>query len=404
MQNKVIYVTSACPYGKGEVWGIREIISLKEAGVEVVVVPRSLKGKQIVYRDAHKILNDILAVSLLDPKAICYFLGRCFSTPVSVFKTLKWIVGYADSFTWLVKALVVTPKSYFVARRLRGKEISHIHAFSSTSVSVVAYILSTELHVPWSITFHSSWKIDDKYKSISTQLASVKFVRAISTEVQNTLDCFTSYRFSDKLKVVHIGVDCETLGNKQIECNRGIFRICTVGGLNSWKGIDISLQAIKELIDRGKDHFQWFFYGDGPLKESLMEMSIRLNIEKYAVFAGSIDNASIISSYQNGDIDLYVQNSICRDGVYEGIPVSIMEAMANGIPVIASDCGGTKELVDSESGTLIEQGNPIMTAEEIIRYMGDHEYRRRQRERALGKVKKEFNSRIIANELIQLFK
>lgn len=404
MKGIILYVTSACPYGSGEVWGIREIISLKESGAKVVIVPRSLKGRQIVYRDAHKILDDILAISLLNTKAICYFLGRCFSTPISVFKTLKWIVGYADSFTWLIKALVVTPKSYFVAKRLRGKEISHIHAFSSTSVSVVAYILSTELHVPWSITFHSSWKIDDKYKSISAQLASVKFVRAISTEIRDTLDRFTRYRFSNKLKVVHIGVDCETSGNKQMERNREIFRICTVGGLNSWKGIDISLQAIKELIDRGKDHFQWLFYGDGPLKESLMEMSVQLNIENYVVFAGSIDNASIISSYQNGDIDLYVQNSIYREGVYEGIPVSIMEAMANGIPVIASDCGGTKELVNSESGTLIKQGDPTMTAEEIIRYMEDNEYRKGQGESAIGKVRKEFNTKIIANNLLQLFK
>ena len=63
--------------------------------------------------------------------------------------------------------------------------------------------------------------------------------------------------------------------------------------------------------------------------------------------------------------------------VPEGIPVSLMEAMSYEIPVIATDCGGTKELVDGKSGILVNQNDPKAIANAIFKLINNNEFRRK---------------------------
>ena len=74
----------------------------------------------------------------------------------------------------------------------------------------------------------------------------------------------------------------------------------------------------------------------------------------YCYFQGNLDHQLLIKKYENNEVDIVVISSI-SERVPEGIPVSLMEAMSYEIPVIATDCGGTKELVDGKSGILVNQ-------------------------------------------------
>ena len=80
-----------------------------------------------------------------------------------------------------------------------------------------------------------------------------------------------------------------------------------------------------------------------------------------------------------------------------------MEAMSYGIPVIASDCGGTKELVDGQSGILVNQNdaNSIMTA--IIKLINNPEYYREVGRNGRNKVKQDFDTEKNGIDLVKMF-
>lgn len=117
--------------------------------------------------------------------------------------------------------------------------------------------------------------------------------------------------------------------------------ILTVGRLVPWKGID-SLIAI--LL-----HFpevRLVIVGEGPLRKTLQDLASSLGVDDRVLFMGGLSKSQVFASLKLADI--FVLNSS-----YEGLPHVILEAMAVGTPVIATDAGGTKEVVNNEKTGLL---------------------------------------------------
>jgi glycosyltransferase involved in cell wall biosynthesis len=121
------------------------------------------------------------------------------------------------------------------------------------------------------------------------------------------------------------------------------------------------------------------------------------------IFAGNIDNSSLMDLYKSRKIDLYVQNSINRFNIHEGIPVSIMEAMSHSIPVIASDCGGINELVNLESGILIKMGDPDETFNAIYNLIKNPKRLTTIGKKGRNKIMEDFDTHKISTQLSREF-
>jgi glycosyltransferase involved in cell wall biosynthesis len=124
--------------------------------------------------------------------------------------------------------------------------------------------------------------------------------------------------------------------------------IVSCSNLISLKRVELIIEALA-LID--SFNIKWIHFGDGMLKESLLAMaevklSVKNNVE--FKFMGNIPNAEIHRFYASNNIDLFVNVSES-----EGIPVSIMEAMSYGIVVLATNVGGTNEIVNEDNGHLL---------------------------------------------------
>jgi colanic acid/amylovoran biosynthesis glycosyltransferase len=402
MKKKIIYVTSRFPFDNWETWAFHEIESLLESNIEVTIIPRSSNGK-LLGEKALNIFKYTISTGYINLNIIINFFIYIFIKPQRIIKYLNWIIKHSNSILDLIKALTIFPKSLYLGSFLKNKGYKHIHAYSTTSVSVVAYILSQELHIPWSITFHSSWHLDAKHmRSTKLQLKSVLFARSISDLVKNDIVQFMGDDFFDKIKTIHIGIKCGNYKKSKIS-NISEIRIVSVGYLLPHKGLDISLIAASLLIKRGFTNFRWTIYGDGPLLSELLRQTKKLNLGDNIIFAGRIDNKQLMKEYKDMNFDLLIQNSVNRFGVSEGIPVSIMEAMAYGIPVIASDCGGTKELIDGKSGILIPQNDPLKLSSEIINITSNYDLLNKISENGRQKVINQFNSKLTAKELIKAF-
>ena len=123
---------------------------------------------------------------------------------------------------------------------------------------------------------------------------------------------------------------------------------------------------------------------------------------KHCYFLGNIDHQQLLSKYENGEVDFVVISSISTK-VPEGIPVSLMEAMSYEIPVIASDCGGTKELVDGQTGILVVQKDYEVIANSIFELIEKPVYRRKIAKNGRNKVVQDFNTLRNADEILRLF-
>lgn len=96
--------------------------------------------------------------------------------------------------------------------------------------------------------------------------------------------------------------------------------------------------------------------------------------------------------YQNKEIDLVVLPSITtKKGEHEGIPVSLMEAMAYQIPVISINTGGIPELLSDGAGTIVEEKSPVKLSQAIIKAMKEGNFAKELSKNAYRKIREKFN-------------
>jgi glycosyltransferase involved in cell wall biosynthesis len=162
--------------------------------------------------------------------------------------------------------------------------------------------------------------------------------------------------YKNIFNVANLGVRDPGFVTKQSD--DAIFRIVSCSEMVPVKRLELLIYGLKNLGDLKKNYlFSWVHIG-GPLDtkiEKFAEMTLPQNIE--CRFLGVIPNSDVINFYKNNPIDIFINVSQS-----EGLPVSIMEAQACGIPVIASAVGGNKEIINEKVGILL---NADPTPEEI---------------------------------------
>jgi glycosyltransferase involved in cell wall biosynthesis len=120
--------------------------------------------------------------------------------------------------------------------------------------------------------------------------------------------------------------------------------ICFIGRLAEEKGVRYLIKAMMG-VKKEWDGIQLYIVGDGPLRSGLEELSRQLGLMDDTAFVGHTD--SVLSYYQ--EADLFVLPSLS-----EGLPLSLLEALSCGLPVIATAVGGSREIVDphDEAGSI----------------------------------------------------
>lgn len=170
--------------------------------------------------------------------------------------------------------------------------------------------------------------------------------------------------FSSKFETAYLGTYDHGTGNAGDD-DQNRFRIVSCSRLSEVKRVTLIIDALKLLENSGVD-IEWTHIGGGELLEKTREYAAA-NIAwmKYN-FLGTVPNTEVYNYYHNNKVDLFVNVSSS-----EGLPVSIMEATSFGIPIVATDVGGTNEIViPGVSGSLlIENFKPVELANEIKRFI-----------------------------------
>ncbi|EXJ23344.1 Alpha-1,4-N-acetylgalactosamine transferase PglJ [Alkalibacterium sp. AK22] len=175
-------------------------------------------------------------------------------------------------------------------------------------------------------------------------------------------DILHTYKLSSE-KVTHIynPLDIDTIIKQSFEGNpypEGLIHLLAVGRLSYQKGFDILLEAVR-IVLQTEPTVHLTVIGEGSLKQELSTLSEKLEIDQHVQFLGFKKNPYPYYRYA----DAYILSSR-----WEGFPNSLLEALACGTKVVATDCpSGPREiLLDNAYGTLVPASDPQALAEGIL--------------------------------------
>jgi glycosyltransferase involved in cell wall biosynthesis len=135
--------------------------------------------------------------------------------------------------------------------------------------------------------------------------------------------------------------------------------------------------------------------GEGPLQDNLKRMSVDLGIERWVLFTGPrLDIPELLKLF-----DIYVLPSVS-----EGLPMVLLEAMAAGCPIIATEVGGVPKAVHhGENGSLVRPENPKALSSEIIRLLSNKDVRERYSENGVRLAREKFSAEAMTRSYEKLY-
>lgn len=208
----------------------------------------------------------------------------------------------------------------------------------------------------------------------------------------------------ERITIHHMGID-----PARFEFNSGQVRadnpvsVLTIGRLIEKKGVEFGLRAVAKLAARGIP-FRYDIVGDGPLRRNLEALATTLGIADRVYFHGARTHDDVVRFMQRSDV-LLAPSVTDDQGEQEGIPVTIMEAMATGLPVVSSFHSGIPELVeDNVSGLLLPERDVEGIALALATLLTTPEQGKKLALAARDKVMAEYNIETLNRQLATHFR
>jgi len=316
---RVLHVINSLHTGGAEKLIVSSLSGLQQEDIEVDLL--LLNGEETPFRKE------------LEKKMNIKSLGRSFYNPFYIFKLIPFIRKYDLIHVHLFPAM------YFVA-------LAKIISFSKTKLLFTEHSTSNRR-----LKKRIYFPIERLIYSVYT------LVICITEEVKKTLHDKLNLH-NDQIHVVENGIDISNI-EQSVAHNRSIYGyndedklICMVAGFRKEKDHDTVVRTLKSLPEK----YKLIFIGAGDRFDTVQKLVETLDVSDRVKFLG-------IRS------DVYSLIKMCDVAVlsshWEGFGLAAAEAMACGIPTIASDVNGLSQVV-SEGGLLFEKGNAIKLAEQVL--------------------------------------
>ena len=312
------------------------------------------------------------------------------------------MLGHAHRPRTLARALTTLPIAAAHARALAGLGLQHLHAHYATYPALAAWLCRRLTGITYSFTVHAHDLFVDR-SNLARKVADARFVVAISDYNRMALAPLGGGG-ETPVHVVRCGIDPSAYAFRARGPRpHGPVRAVCVASLEEYKGHGVLLEA---LADGGAvlDRVELELIGAGPLRAPLEQLTRRLGIEARVSFRGGLTEPEVTAAL--GAADLFVLPSIVAgNGQMEGVPVALMEALACGLPTVASRLSGVPELVrDGRTGVLAEPGDVESLRRALRLTITDPVAARGRAEAGRRLVESEFELQRSAGRLAALFR
>jgi len=320
----------------------KELLKLRSFNTDVMAASVHLP-KANATQDVKDAIGDVYVVYQQNFFSfITSFFVMLFSNPLKMLQAISLLIS--DMFS---TGIITRNSAGLVFRFLaacgfscyiKKHEITHIHVHFAHVPTDIAMYAAKMVGINFSVQAHAN-DIFERGYLLKQKINRAKFFSTISDFNKKYLAQFDG---SQKLKIVRCGVDETKFVPRENQPNNKIQRIGVLGRLVEKKGIHILLEALPKL--KGHTSYIIEIVGDGPEKVKLESLVAKYKLQNKVIFKGEMANNKVSNWLQNLDFFVLPCVKDCN-GDMDGIPVSLMEAMLKGVPVISSDISGVPELV-----------------------------------------------------------
>ena len=387
-----------------ETFILREINELERLGQPVVLVPLLRNHSLVVHEEAKPWMGRALFMPLMSLAILRANVVRLVREPrryLGLLLTL--IVQTMIRPSVMLRTIALFPKSVYLASHLRKLGIRHAHAHFAVHPATMAYIIASLSDITFSFTIHGPDVFVHRLL-LREKIAKAKFVRAVSTFIKAFVSGLYPDESEGKIEVVHVGVNPDVYVDAALNSTRRSPRnqILSVAALTEAKGYHFLVDAVAALVKDGLD-LECRIVGDGRQRGAIADRIAQHGMNDRFRMMGALPQHEVARLL--GDADIFVLPSVIAwNGQMDGIPISLMEAMAAGKPVIGSAISGIPELVQHETnGVLVDSTHPERIAGAIRRLIDDPELRLKFGRSGQERVRSEFDVRVTSAKVIDLF-
>jgi colanic acid/amylovoran biosynthesis glycosyltransferase len=371
MTETIIFLTDRYPYEGGEQFIESEIPHWGNYDIKLVIMPLVCEGKVRRYPNnvtVDKCLHEQLTLyarlkGLINGVFSKYFINELFF----LIRTKKINIG--NLFSALKTISLSFALSYILKKKNKTLMANSIYSYWNNTQAYSSCILKDQGLVKNVFTRCHGYDLYEyrqssnysPFKRTFNNSFNKWFVICDSAKsyLQNTYNVD-----SNNIALARLGVDIPSKYSKY--SNDKNLHILSVSYCVEVKQIYKIINALQEYSNLHPDILlTWIHIGDGPLLDQLKQLAkdvFNKNI-KFS-FLGHLSNKEVKAYYENNVIDFFINTSAS-----EGVPVSIMEAMSYGVPIIAPDVGGVSDLLDKKSCFLLTKDSPIENVVQGIEFM-----------------------------------
>lgn len=383
----------------------REVEALRGLGLDVLTYSTMRPKDKVVSDEAREIVDQTLYLYEL-PKGRIVAEATVFAVRhFPAFLRAKWLM-LRDAMAAEVSQPADRVKMIWhfivgcaLAGRLKSAGVQHIHAHFAHVPTAIAMYAGLAAGIPFSFTNHAN-DIFQRPVALREKVGRSAFTACISQ--YNVAYLAKRGCDRDRMRVIRCALDVAEYAYevpRPVDDGAIVF---AVGRLVEKKGITYLVEAARILKDRGR-RVHCKVAGDGPLKEALQKQVQEAQVADVVDFVGSQPQENVRRLLRTCHV-FALPCVEAADGDIDGIPVSLMEAMAMGVPVVSTGVSGIPELIqDGENGLLARPRDAASLADAIERLMSDQDDARRLAEAARRTIETEFEQMRNAKLLKEAF-
>jgi glycosyltransferase involved in cell wall biosynthesis len=278
---------------------------------------------------------------------------------------------------------------------LREFQPQLIHAHFAKDATATAREFAGELGVPFTFTAHGY----DIYRKAPPDFAARAAAAAALITVSQANARYIAATFGvppDHMRIIPCGVDTESFAPAGLPASEDRPLILCVARLRPVKNQELLLRACARLHASGV-RFRCVLVGDGPTRQSLFDTIAALGLESSVELAGAADQSEVLQWLQQAAVAVLPSHS-------EGMPVSLMEAAACGVPAVATAVGGVPELIEAGvTGFVVPPGDDAALAKALARILGDRDLATRMGNAARRRAVERFSIGMQVDRLIEVW-
>ena len=408
----MIYLVRSWPR-LSQTFVLAEVLAQERLGTDLAIFSLARSGETVLHPRVRAVRA---GVTYLDQRRKREWWARATdhllvarSAPAAYVGTVLFAVGrprlstgYATCTTRRCLAHAVRLAAAVRRARRAGTPVRHVHAHFAHDPALVALLTSRLTGVPYSVTAHARDLYQIPPESLLARAARASAFVTCCEANADYLRQVLPPTDQGRLRVIHHGVELDRFRPVPAPAESDPVELLSVGRLVEKKGFPDLLRACALLRTDGH-RFRLRVYGDGPLRERLEDLRDRHGLAGIVEFLGERAGDEIVRAFSRADI-FALTPYVTADGDRDGVPNVLVEAMACGLPVVATRTGGVPEIVrDGHNGLLVKPRDVPGIAAALATLLTDPRRRRVMGRAARRTVEADYDVDVAARELVGVF-